>query len=191
MKQMMLAMIAIGSIILIAWVVCKKSSGKRTRSARATQAGLYQSDASFIPWDNLRIDVETDYADKVRKTEPKRPYTVFSENGYNGDLILTDNITGIGEYAFGDCASLTSINCPDTLTSIAEAAFYGCTALKSIYLPNNITRIGDWAFGKCKSLANINYAGTKKEWDAIDKGLEWYEDSGLETITCSDGVISL
>ena len=60
------------------------------------------------------------------------------------------NAESIGDYAFQDCASLTSIDLP-AATSIGNNAFYGCTALTSIDLPS-AARVNDGAFSDCINL---------------------------------------
>ena len=44
----------------------------------------------------------------------------------------TYSVTSIGDYAFYDCSSLTSITIPNSVTSIGSDAFYGCNSLVSI-----------------------------------------------------------
>ena len=39
---------------------------------------------------------------------------------------ITYDVTSIGERAFWDCSSLTSITIPNSVTSIGNFAFYGC-----------------------------------------------------------------
>ena len=65
-----------------------------------------------------------------------------------------DNVTSIGNSAFRNCTSLTSIDLPK-VTSIGSDAFYGCTSLTSIDLPN-VTSIGGYAFNSCTSLTSID-----------------------------------
>ena len=42
------------------------------------------------------------------------------------ELIIPNSVTGIGDYAFCYCASLTSITIPDSVTSIGYESFDGC-----------------------------------------------------------------
>ena len=57
-------------------------------------------------------------------------------------------VTSIGEEAFWDCESLTSINIPSSVTSIGKWAFYDCYRLTSITLPKHITNIDDLGIPK-------------------------------------------
>jgi len=68
-------------------------------------------------------------------------------------IIIPDSVTSIGVCAFAFCNSLTSINIPDSVTTIANHAFYNCKPLKSIKIPDSVTSIGDCAFEECDSLS--------------------------------------
>ena len=78
-----------------------------------------------------------------------------------GELVIPDTIEGnpvtsIGENAFENCRSLTSITISDSVTSIGDDAFVACASLTSITIGNSVTSIGDWAFAFCESLTSIS-----------------------------------
>ena len=54
-------------------------------------------------------------------------------------------VTRIGEQAFLDCSSLTSINIPESVKNIYHSAFRDCTSLASINLPDGV-KIGKNTF---------------------------------------------
>ena len=53
----------------------------------------------------------------------------FSDRSSLTSIIIPDSVTTISDYAFSDCSSLTSIIIPDSVTTIESSAFYGCTNL--------------------------------------------------------------
>ncbi|MBQ0046958.1 MAG: leucine-rich repeat domain-containing protein [Prevotellaceae bacterium] len=42
------------------------------------------------------------------------------------NTVIPTSVTSIGDRAFWDCASLTSVTIPNSVTSIGQSAFYGC-----------------------------------------------------------------
>ena len=61
----------------------------------------------------------------------------------------------IGDYAFSDCSSLTSLTLPSSVTSIGGHAFESCSGLTSLTLPSSVTSIGEFAFEKCSGLTSL------------------------------------
>lgn len=90
------------------------------------------------------------------------PPWYYSRNRINR-VVINDGITNIGEYAFNNCASLTSIDLSGctALTSIGRSAFGFCDSLTSINLSNHtsLTSIGGYAFDNCASLMSADLSG--------------------------------
>ena len=99
----------------------------------------------------------------------------------------TYSLTSIGDNAFEDCSSLTSITIPEGVTSIGYGAFAACDSLTSITIPNSVTNIGNYAFSMSRSLTSINFQGTIEQWKAISKDAYWNYNIGSFTIICTDG----
>ena len=70
-------------------------------------------------------------------------------------VVIEDGVTSIGNSAFNECISLTSITIPDSVTSIGTYAFSGCRSLTSITIPDSVTIIGNSAFNACSSLTSL------------------------------------
>ena len=75
--------------------------------------------------------------------------------GKMGAFTVPNSVKSIGDYAFGECSSLTKITIPDGVTSIGEGTFWGCFSLTSITIPDGVTSIGDYAFYYCSKLTSI------------------------------------
>lgn len=72
---------------------------------------------------------------------------------FNG---VTYTVTGIGQYAFANCWSVTSVSIPNTVTSIGSYAFFSCSGLTNITIPISVTTIGNNVFENCYGLSYIN-----------------------------------
>ena len=73
---------------------------------------------------------------------------------YNG---TTYQVTGIGDYAFCNCKSLTSISFPSEIATIGKKSFQYCKNLTSIRIGNKVSSIGENAFDHCSNLIKINF----------------------------------
>ncbi|MCD8026780.1 MAG: leucine-rich repeat protein [Clostridiales bacterium] len=80
-------------------------------------------------------------------------------------------ISGIGNSAFVNSTSLTSVTIPDGVTSIGAFAFYSCTNLEEVIIPASVTEIDSQAFYNCKNLTVYGYTGTTAEAYANENGI--------------------
>ena len=55
--------------------------------------------------------------------------------GENSEVTIPEGVQSIGDYAFYDCNSLTSLTLPSSLQSIGDSAFCDCSSLTSLYIP--------------------------------------------------------
>ena len=70
------------------------------------------------------------------------------------------SVSALGDNAFVDCLSLTSVTMPEGIASIGNGAFKSCTGLTSITIPNTVIGIGTEAFTDCTSLKSISIPDT-------------------------------
>ena len=86
----------------------------------------------FIGWSGELI-VKSDnfiYEEGVLFDKYKRRLIAYRSK--KKDYEIPNSVTSIGDRAFWDCESLTSIHIPDSVTSIGDGAFYGCPLNNSI-----------------------------------------------------------
>ena len=112
--------------------------------------------------------VSNEYKDKIGTITFDGPVTSIGESAFENCFSLTsitipNSVTSIGVNAFYYCDSLTSITIPNSVTSIGDDAFYGCSSLTSITIPNSVTSIGGSAFYNCSALTSITIPNSVTE----------------------------
>lgn len=82
------------------------------------------------------------------------------------DITLTNALKTIGKLAFSGCKSLSSIVIPPSVEDLPFGVFSICTNLKTVYLPVSIKSFDELAF-LSSGLTDINYAGTRQQWEEV------------------------
>lgn len=92
-------------------------------------------------------------------------------------------VTAIGDHAFANCESLTSITIPNSVASIGYRAFYICTELEKVIIPDSVTHIGREAFAYCDALENVTISNNIT---ALEQGT-FCDCNSLSNITIPNG----
>lgn len=129
----------------------------------------------------------------------------------NGIITFNCPVTSIGESAFYNQYTLTSISLPESIRSIGDKAFGKCTKLKKINIPASVTEMGKYVFEECNSLPvtdNIIYADTylvkisnkslySVTGNMIKEGTRWigedafYDYDNMSSIVIPEGVLKI
>ncbi|MBQ7580946.1 MAG: leucine-rich repeat domain-containing protein, partial [Clostridia bacterium] len=108
-----------------------------------------------------QIEYEGDYYSSPLNS---RQATLYLNNApVSGNIVLSNGVSKIGDFAFIGCSGITGITIPNTVTSIGEDAFYGCTGLTSVTIPSSVTSIGARVFSGCTSMTSVTIQGSLSE----------------------------
>jgi S1-C subfamily serine protease len=99
-----------------------------------------------------------------------------SKKQVNDELLIPhkvnrEEIATIGKFAFAENEQIQTVYVSEGIKLLDESSFYYCKNLKDIYLPQSLERIGPWALYGPSELT-IHYAGTKRQWDNLTKGVK-------------------
>ncbi len=102
-------------------------------------------------------------------------------------ITIPDSVTSIGNDVFRYCSSLTSVTIPNRVIYIGDRAFYGCCRLTSIDIPNSVTSIRYKSFAHCSSLSSITIPNN------VTKIESWafYGCDSLTSITIGNSVTEI
>ena len=76
----------------------------------------------------------------------------FNDNDSLTSVTIPGSVTVIGEMAFANCGSLTNVTIGEGVETIADGAFTYSYSLSLITIPDSVTKIADDAFYFCDSL---------------------------------------
>ena len=144
----------------------------------------YNNNSSFAPWYDYRSYIK--YVTLLDGLTSIGDYA-FQDYDSLTSVTIGNSVTSIGEWAFSNCEGLTSVTIGNSVTSIGSMAFWKCSGLTSITIPNSVTSIGDYAFYHCTGLTSVTIGSgvTSIGGDAFG----WC--SALTSITIPNSVTSI
>ncbi len=102
-------------------------------------------------------------------------------------LTIGNSVTSMGSCAFAKCTGLKSVEIPNSVKSIGLCAFDGCTGLKSVEIPNSVTSIGDAAFSYCTGLTSLTIGNSVESIG----GYAFFGCSSVTSLTIPNSVTSI
>ncbi|MDB4414348.1 leucine-rich repeat domain-containing protein, partial [bacterium] len=149
-------------------------------------------------WNRLTVSNSIDVIDLTWTTNNGEVTITDCDEAATGGLVIPATIggnpvTSIGDYAFRDCTSLTSITIPDGVTSIGAYTFFGCTSLTSITFQGVAPSVGFKAFVRVpngavalvtiEALSSFGESGDNWNDLTVERILTWTTTAGEVTIT--------
>lgn len=168
-----------------------------------------------IAGSNLKWSLDTASGTLTISGEGEMPgFAPMSDRPWNGDsssiqtVVIEDGVTSIGNFAFWNCTSLTTVDLSnaETLETIGDSAFWNCTNLKTVTFPagSQLTDIGDAAFASSglteitlpasvTTIGNSAFASTKLTSITIPAGVTTignavFASTKLTSIAIPEGV---
>ena len=110
------------------------------------------------------------------------------------NVLIQDNVTTIGDFAFAFCYSLRDVTIPNNITSIGDFAFAYCNNLtSSIIIPDSVTSIGSGAFGFCSNISKVHIGKNVQHFGSPFVGCANLTDIVIDSknpyIILEDGII--
>jgi hypothetical protein len=148
----------------------------------------FNNASSSWSWKNNREHITYTIDSYSEGTVDYLPIALFNECSNLVEIILPNNLTSLGSYAFMNCSLLESITIPETVTSIDSYCFYSCSSLKNITLPQNLNDMGGEVFAYCTSLTEMDLSmlnTTYLYWETF------YGCTSLTTVKLPDSITQI
>lgn len=168
------------------------NSSQQSASVSSTDS----SEDSSIDSTDRSVDSSTEQTqvlqDGIIYTLTDGEYTVAGYEGEGTSLSIAGEVNGfpvtaIGERAFYEQRTLTSVTIPDSVREIASYAFSYCEGLAELVIPDCVTKVASYAFAHCHRLARVVIG------DGVTEIGAWafYYCHALTSVTIGDGVTTI
>lgn len=134
----------------------------------------------------IEVDDEGNFVLTEFTTHTTSLWALIGNNVYLPTSVEIDGetypITGIAQpldIEFWSWLGTTTINIPEGYTYICDNAFASVTKAVTFNLPSTLENIGSSAFMPARNITQtINYAGSRQEWNAIEKANDYENGQG-------------
>ncbi len=108
--------------------------------------------------DAVYIEDLTAWCNIAFDSHVNNPFNLYLNDELIKKLIIPNTVISINNFAFKNCASITSVSVPSSVTNIGYSAFENCSSLKAVYITNlaawcNIAFLNEFA----NPLSNAHY----------------------------------
>lgn len=128
------------------------------------------------------------YPDKIALIPGQPAELIYCPQGrvYVKNIVLPQEVTVLGDYAFAADDQIRSVKLPAGLVTIGESAFDRCARLAGITLPAGLTEIKDYAFNMCESLKEVDLSPA-----LTTLGICAFQGSGIDSAQIPDSVTGI
>lgn len=147
---------------------------------------LGQEFVSAEEMESVSVVMESPYSDFVFTNGVITKYV-----GSGGDVVIPamladQKVVKIGDSAFLNQTSVTSVVLPEHLQEVERMAFFGCSKLEEVVFPSGLAVIGDFAFTGCISLQEVDLP-----FSLEGIGRSGFSGSGLVSLSLPDSLTTL
>ena len=104
-------------------------------------------------------------------------------------LIIPGTVTIIQHEVFEGCDNIEKVTISEGVQEIKSEAFMGCSNIRVLNIPKSITKLNYRCFAYL-NLTEINFAGTRDQWNNLLKSTDALQSSSIGVVHCSDGDIA-
>ena len=142
--------------------------------------------------ENLTWTLGSDGTLTIKGTGAMTDYSAGSAPWYSTrssikKIVVSSGVTTLGDCAFYNCSSVTSVSLPQSLVSIGAGAFMGASMQSTLTLPGSLGEIGSQAFQGASGIKSLSIPDSVTELGSR----VFYTCHSLETITIGAGVTTI
>lgn len=105
---------------------------------------------------------------KMKDYSYEKPAPWNSQASIIKKVIINNDITFIGGFAFRNCYKLTGVTIPNSVKTLGTGVFWECNDLTSVTIPKGVTAIGHGTFSHCRSLKQVQVDEANTVYSSVD-----------------------